>query len=91
MVFYLFFADSARESIIAIPFTGHPGTEYGDVDGGSYSYTDLTNTYDGAETKFYINDVTVSKLSDKAKKQAIGDLKIGFIDFDVHQHRFPRL
>ena len=59
--------------------------------GGYYSYTDLTKTYDGAETKFYINDVTVSKLSDRAKKQSIGNLKIGFIDFDVHQHRFPRL
>ena len=88
------FADSARESITVIPFTGHPGTEYGDVDSlmkSGYSYTDLTNTFDGAETKFYVNDVTVSKLSDKAKKQAIGDLKVGFIDFDVHQHRFPRL
>lgn len=85
------FADSARESITAIPFTGHPATEYGDVDGNYYAYTGLTNTFDGAETKFYINDVTVSKLSDRAKKQSIGDLKIGFIDFDVHQHRFPRL
>ena len=88
------FADSARESITVIPFTGHPGTEYGDVDSlmkSGYSYTDLTKTFDGAETKFYIDDVTVSKLSDRAKKQSIGDLKIGFIDFDVHQHRFPRL
>ena len=85
------FADSARESITAIPFTGHPGTEYGDIDEGHYSYTGLTDRYDGAETKFYINDVTVSKLSDRAKKLSIGDLKVGFIDFDVHQHRFPRL
>jgi len=85
------FADSARESITAIPFTGHPATEYGDIDGDYYAYTGLTNTFDGAETKFYINDVTVSKLSDRAKKLAIGELKVGFIDFDVHQHRFPRL
>jgi hypothetical protein len=85
------FADSTRKSITAIPFTGHPGTEYGDIDGGHYAYTGITNRYEGSETKFYINDVTVSKLSDRAKKQSIGDLKIGFIDFDLHQHRFPRL
>ena len=30
-------------------------------------------------------------VSDQAKKQSIGSLKIGFIDFEVHQHRFPRL
>ena len=67
---------------------------YINLDSGTmspYQHGEVFVTYDGAETKFYINDVTVSKLSDRAKKLSIGNLKIGFIDFDVHQHRFPRL
>lgn len=82
------FADSVQKSISMINFTGHPSTEYGDLKEGGYYYT---GTIDGITEKLYINDVVVSKLSDSAKKQAIGDLKVGFIDFDVHQHRYPRL
>ena len=42
------------------------------------------------EEPLYIENVTVSKISDRANEQTIGDLKIGFIDFDVYQRRFPR-
>jgi len=85
------FADSRHENVNIIPFSGHPATEYGDIKNGSYNYTDLINTHKGLEVPLYIEDVVVSKLSDKAQKQSIGDLKVGFIDFDVYQHRFPRL
>lgn len=84
------FADSRNKDITLIPFSGHPATEYGDIDGGSYNYTGLVDTYKTIEEPLYIEDVVVSKLSDKAQKQSIGDLKVGFIDFDVYQRRFPR-
>lgn len=84
------FADARHKEITMIPFSGHPSTEYGDLKDGSYNYTGLKNTYKGDELPMYIEDVVVSKLSDKAQKQSIGDLKVGFIDFDVSQYRFPR-
>jgi len=84
------FADARHKQITMIPFSGHPSTEYGDLKNGSYNYTGLSNAYKNDEFPMYIEDVVVSKLSDRAQKQSIGDLKVGFIDFDVHQHRFPR-
>lgn len=85
------FADTRHKNINLIPFSGHPITEYGDLKDGSFNYTTLANTYTNTEEPLYIEDVVVSKLSDKAQKQSIGDLKVGFIDFDIYQHRYPRL
>ena len=84
------FADARHKEITMIPFSGHPSTEYGDLKDGSFNYTGLSSTYKGDELPMYIEDVVVSKLSDRAQKQSIGDLKVGFIDFDVSQYRFPR-
>ena len=83
------FADTARKSFTKIPFTGHPSTEYGDVKNGSYFYTGLRNTYDGSNP-YYIEDVIVSKFSERAQQQVPGDIKVGFIDFEVSTSRFPR-
>ena len=83
------FADSARKVISKIPFTGHPSTEYGDVKDGTYFYTGIQSTY-GGSNPYYIEDVTVSKFSDRAQSKIPGDLKVGFIDFDVSTTRFPR-
>ena len=85
------FADTRHKNINLIPFSGHPITEYGDLKDCSFNYTTLANTYTNTEEPLYIEDVVVSKLSDKAQKQSIGDLKVGFIDFDIYQHRYPRL
>ena len=41
--------------------------------------------------KYFIDEVVTSKLSDKARKSLSNDLFIGFIDFEIHQQRFPRL
>ena len=81
------FADSARKRVPKIPFTGHPSTEYGDVKGGSYNYTGLANTY---TDHFFIDDVTVSKFSQRAQSSVPGDIKVGFMDFDISTQRFPR-
>jgi hypothetical protein len=51
----------------------------------------LISDYENAEGELYIEDVVVSKLSDKSSNASLGDLKVGFIDFDVYQHRYPRL
>jgi len=83
------FADSARKTISKIPFSGHPATEYGDLKGGVYNYTSLSNTH-SSNNPYYIEDVTVSKFSDRAQNKIPGDLQVGFIDFEVSTFRFPR-
>jgi hypothetical protein len=84
------FADSFNEVFPTIPFSGNPTTEYGDIKNGTYSYDSLKNQYNG-EPLFFIDEVVTSKLSDKARKSLSNDLFIGFIDFEIHQQRFPRL
>jgi len=84
------FADSLNEVFPTIPFSGNPTTEYGDIKNGTYSYDSLKNQYN-SEPLFFIEDVVTSKLSDKARKSLSNDLFIGFIDFEIHQKRFPRL
>ena len=84
------FADSLNEVFPTIPFSGNPTTEYGDVKNGLYSYDSLKNQYN-TQPLFFIEDVVTSKLSDKARKSLENDLFIGFIDFEIHQQRFPRL
>ena len=82
------FADSARKIVPKIPFTAHPGTEYGDVKSGAYNYNTLKNSY--SSEPFFIDDVVVSKFSDRAQSSVPGDIKVGFIDFDISTQRFPR-
>ena len=84
------FADSTKSNITPIPFTGHPGTEYGDLKDEEYYYTGLIEGYKN-NIPYYIEDVVVSKLSEREKPQQLGDVKVGFIDFDLRQARFPRL
>lgn len=87
------FADSARKSFSKIPFDAHPITEYGDLKEGLYSYSNLSALYDESNP-YHIEDVSVSKLSQKAQKktQAIipGGVKVGFIDFEISLIRHPR-
>jgi hypothetical protein len=83
------FADTARKSFTKIPFTGHPSTEYGDIKDGSYFYTGIESTY-GGSNPYYIEDVTVSKFSERAQQQVLGEIKVGFMDFEVSTARFPR-
>jgi len=82
------FTDSARKIVPKIPFSGHPSTEYGDIKGGSYNYSGLTASY--TDGSFFIDDVTVSKFSQRAQTSIPGDIKVGFIDFEISTERFPR-
>lgn len=81
------FMDSIDEVITPIPMTGYPTTELGDLKNDSYSYTGTTDGY-STETKFYINNVTTSKLTDRDRKSLANEMYIGFLDFDVQQHRY---
>lgn len=81
------FADSARKNVKKVNFTEYPLSEYGDIKGGNYNYTSLIG---GASDSYFIDDVTVSKISDKSKSKIPGDLNVGFIDFEVSISRFPR-
>jgi hypothetical protein len=83
------FADTARKTIVKIPFTGHPATEYGDLKNGSYDYTAVSSSYN-SNNPYYIDDVTVSKFSERAQQQVPGEIKVGFMDFEVSTSRFPR-
>ena len=81
------FMDSIDECLNPIPMTGYPTTELGDLKDGSYNYTTVKGGYSG-DMKFYINDVKTSKLTDRDRKSLAHDMYVGFIDFDVQQHRY---
>lgn len=81
------FADSRNEVFAPIPMSAHPINEYGDLKNQNYSYSDLKNQYIGGQN-FYINNAITSKLTDKARKSLSNDLYIGFIDFEIQQHRY---
>jgi hypothetical protein len=84
------FADSKQSVFPTIPFEAHPITEYGDLKSGFYSYEALKSQYQNNQL-FFVNDVDTSKLSDKSAKSLTNDLYVGFIDFEIHQQRYPRI
>mgnify|MGYP004452894803 CR=1 FL=1 len=81
------FMDSVDECLNPIPMTGYPTTELGDLKDGSYNYDTVKDGYSG-DIKFYINAVKTSKLTDRDRKSLAHDMYVGFIDFDVQQHRY---
>jgi hypothetical protein len=81
------FADSRNEVFPMIPMSGHPVNEYGDLKTGYYSYTNLKNQY-GTNTNFYINTAITSKLTDRVRKSLANDIYVGFVDFEIQQHRY---
>jgi len=86
------FADSNKSCFANIPFTGAPLNEYGDIKSdhypNGYSYTGLANDY--KDDIFMIDNTTVSKFSDRARRVLEPSLYVGFIDFEIHKYRFPR-
>jgi hypothetical protein len=81
------FADSRNEVFPVIPMANHPMNEFGDLKSGSYSYADLKNQF-SVNTNFYINNAVTSKLTDKARKSLANDMYVGFVDFEIQQHRY---
>lgn len=81
------FADSRNEVFRPIPMSDHPMNEFGDLKSGTYSYIDLKNQF-ADNQNFYINNSNTSKLTDKSRKSLASDIYIGFIDFEIQQHRY---
>jgi hypothetical protein len=81
------FMDSVNEVLTPIPMSGYPITELGDLKDDTYSYTGKEEDY-ATETKFFIDKVRTSKLSDRTRSVLANELYIGFIDFDIQQHRY---
>ena len=79
--------DSVNEVVTELPMTGYPTTELGDLKNDSYSYT-ATKSGFTTGMHFYIEKVKTSKLSDRTRNVLSNELYIGFIDFDLHQHRY---
>ena len=66
--------------------TDYPITELGDLKGDSYYYTGVTDGFTGLE--YYVEKVRTSKLSDRTRRVLANELYIGFLDFDLQQHRY---
>jgi hypothetical protein len=81
------FADSRNEVFPVIPMADHPMNEFGDLKTGYYSYTDLKSQF-SVDTNFYINNAVTSKLTDKARRSLANDMYVGFVDFEIKQHRY---
>jgi hypothetical protein len=81
------FADSRNEVFRPIPMANHPMNEFGDLKSGTYSYTTLKNQFSDSQN-FYINNANTSKLTDKSRKSLTRDIYVGFIDFEIQQHRY---
>jgi len=85
--------DTKLTNVANVGFNEHPLNEFGDLKFGTYEYKDLSDRYfniNNSQSSFYIDNVTVSKLNDRIAKKAHPGLYIGFVDFDVRSHRFPR-
>ena len=79
--------DSVDEVIAAIPMSGYPIDELGDLKDDGFNYTNTANSYNG-ETKFCVEKVRTSKLSDRTRNVLANELYVGFIDFDIDQYRY---
>ena len=85
-------ADSKKQSFVEVDFNDFPVTEFGDIKTATYptgySYNQI-ETYNTQEL-FHIEEVFVSKLSDRVKKKVNPNIFVGFIDFEIHKYRRPR-
>ena len=81
------FMDSVDEVIAAIPMSGYPITELGDLKDGGFDYTGLADDYRG-EAKFFVEKVKTSKLTDRTRNVLANELYVGFVDFDIEQYRY---
>jgi hypothetical protein len=85
------FADSTKESFGSIAFTGSPLDEFGAVKAAYSTGYDYNNVASSASSEqYFIQDTTVSKVSDSADKTLPVDLFVGFVDFEINKYRFPR-
>jgi len=81
------FNDSRNEVFPLLSISEHQYNEFNDLKTGYYSYKELKNKYPNSPL-LYINNARTSKLTDKARKSLANDVYVGFIDFEIQQHRY---
>jgi hypothetical protein len=85
------FADASKEVFNGIPYTGSPLDEYGNIKSTYPTGYDYNNVANNNPTDiFFVQNTTVSKISDKMDKFIPVPLYVGFIDFEINKYRFPR-
>jgi hypothetical protein len=85
------FADASKEVFNGIPYTGSPLDEYGNIKSTyptGYDYENVANN--NSTDIFFVQNTTVSKISDKMDKFIPAPLYVGFIDFEINKYRCPR-
>jgi len=85
------FADSSKEVFKNVPYTGAPLDEFGDVKSSystGYDYNNVANNY--PTDICFIQNTTVSKISDRMDKFIPLPLYVGFMDFEINKYRNPR-
>jgi hypothetical protein len=95
------FNDATKSTFALLDFEDYPLNEYGDLKAGSETYNlsdgdgnpyfNYTGLAASKNSQFFIEEVIVSKLSDRIKEKINPNLFIGFIDFQISKHRNPRL
>ena len=81
------FADSKNEVFGKLKYSDYPLTEYGDIT-GSFNYMEFVASE--PRSLFHVEEVRVSKLSDRVSKNIDPSLFVGFVDFEITNLRFPR-
>jgi|TARA_R110000824_G_scaffold18018_8_gene72065 hypothetical protein len=83
------FRDSARETFPVISYDNFPYGEFFHIKNPPYTYTGLVAS-NLESSQMYIEKVTTSKLFDKTNKSIPMGVRIGFLDFDLSNFRYPR-
>ncbi len=81
--------DVKQTSFPQIPFEDFPYGQFFHVKGSEYSYTGLKAEHPDSNYA-YIENSTTSKLYDRSSNKIPKNLRIGFIDLEVSNIRYPR-
>jgi len=81
--------DAVRQSFPIIPFEDFPYGEFFHIKQTGYAYTGLQAKY-ATGKHAYIENATTSKLYDRSSNKIPKNLRIGFVDLEVSNIRYPR-
>ena len=80
--------DMVQKSFPIIPFQDFPYGEYFHIKNTGYAYTGLKEEYQKSGHA-YIENVITSKLFDRSSNKTPKNLRIGFVDLEVSNIRYP--
>tara|TARA_R100000008_G_scaffold81896_1_gene65578 strand:- start:3360 stop:4259 length:900 start_codon:yes stop_codon:yes gene_type:complete len=81
--------DAARKSFPVISYSDFPYGEFFHIKDTGYAYTGIQNQYSTGKHA-YIEEATTSKLFDRSNNRIPKQLRVGFVDFQVANIRYPR-